>query len=153
MLHRRLGQLDKLTGLHLDGVSAAYRSGMPMKAAPRCRAIRETADPLMRHHHCVELRPGLRVDDGLLRDFAARHGVRKLALFGSVLRDDFGPDSDVDVLVEFHPDRTPGLLHLAQMELELEDALGRRVELRTIEDLSGHFRDEVVAHALPLYAA
>jgi uncharacterized protein len=80
----------------------------------------------------------------MLRDFAARHGVRRLALFGSVLRDDFGPASDVDLLVEFHPERTPGLLHLAQMELELEDALGRNVELRTIENLSRHFRDKVV---------
>jgi predicted nucleotidyltransferase len=101
----------------------------------------------------MELRPGLSIDDAVLRGFAARHGVRRLALFGSVLRDDFGPASDVDILVEFHAGRTPGLLHLAQMELELEDALGRAVELRTVEDLSRHFRDEVTARARPLYAA
>ena len=52
----------------------------------------------------------------MLRAFAARHGVRRLALFGSVLRDDFGPASDVDILVEFHPGRTPGLVRVAQME-------------------------------------
>jgi len=93
------------------------------------------------------------IDDAVLRGFAARHGVRRLALFGSVLRDDFGPASDVDILVEVHTGSTPGLLHLAQMELELEDALGRAVELRTVEDLSRHFRDEVTAQARPLYAA
>lgn len=107
----------------------------------------------VRHHDRVELRPGLSVDDVVLRSFAARHGVRRLALFGSVLRDDFGPTSDVDILVEFDQGRVPGLLHLAQMELELEAAIGRVVELRTVEDLSRHFRDDVAAHARPLYAA
>lgn len=89
----------------------------------------------------------------MLADFVSRHGVRRLALYGSVLRDDFGPVSDVDILVEFKPGETPGLLRLAQMELELEAALGRQVELRTYEDLSRFFRDEVAAIARPLYAA
>jgi predicted nucleotidyltransferase len=61
--------------------------------------------------------------------------------------------SDVDILVAFKPGKTPGLLRLAQMELELEAALGRQVELRTYEDLSRFFRDEVAAIARPLYAA
>ncbi len=61
--------------------------------------------------------------------------------------------SDVDILVEFKPGKTPGLLLLAQMELELEAALGRQVELRTYEDLSRYFRDEVAAVARPLCAA
>jgi uncharacterized protein len=73
--------------------------------------------------------------------------------YGSALRDDFGSGSDIDLLVEFRPEHTPGLLHLAQMELELEEALGRPVELRTPEDLSPYFRDEVTATARPLYAA
>ena len=85
--------------------------------------------------------------------FAGAHGIRRLALYGSALRDDFGPGSDIDLLVEFRPGHTPGLLHLAQMELELEEALGRSVELRTPEDLSPYFRDEVTATAQPLYAA
>ena len=101
----------------------------------------------------MEIRPGLSVDDGFLADFAHTHGIRRLALFGSALRDDFGPDSDVDLLVEFQPEHAPGLLHLAVMELELEDALGRTVELRTPEDLSPYFRDQVTAGARPLYAA
>lgn len=107
----------------------------------------------MRHHCRVELRPGLSIDDALVADFATRHGVRRLALYGSALRPDFGPASDIDILVEFQPGRTPGLLHLAQMELELESSLGRPVELRTYEDLSRCFRDEVAANARPLYAA
>jgi predicted nucleotidyltransferase len=74
----------------------------------------------------MELRPGLCVDDAAIADFATRHGIRRLALFGSVLRDDFSSASDVDILVEFRPGRTPGLIQLAQMELELEAVLRRR---------------------------
>ena len=101
----------------------------------------------------MELRPGLSIEDTFLENFAARHGISRLALFGSALRDDFGPASDIDILVEFQPGRTPGLLHLAQMELELEGVVGRQVELRTYEDLSRFFRDTVAATARPLYAA
>jgi predicted nucleotidyltransferase len=101
----------------------------------------------------VELLPGLSVDDSFVATFARTHGIRSLALFGSALRDDLGPDSDIDLLVEFQPGHTPGLLHLAVMELELEDAFGRPVELRTSEDLSPYFRDQVTANARPLYAA
>ncbi|MGH3769611.1 MAG: nucleotidyltransferase family protein [Pseudonocardiaceae bacterium] len=89
----------------------------------------------------------------MIADFATRHGIRRLELYGSVLRDDFSPASDVDILVEFHAGRIPGLIHLAQMELELEATLGRPVELRTYEDLSRYFRDKVAATARPLYAA
>jgi predicted nucleotidyltransferase len=101
----------------------------------------------------VELREGLTVEDSFLDEFAVRHGIQRLALYGSALRADFGPASDVDMLVEFQPGRTPGLLHLAQMELELEAVIGRQVELRTYEDLSRYFRDRVAATARPLYAA
>ena len=107
----------------------------------------------LRHDDPVELHVGLAVDDGLIDAFAVRNGISRLALFGSVLRDDFGPDSDIDVLVEFAPGRTPGLLRLAQMELELEAIIGRTVELRTCEDLSRYFRDSVSASARTLYAA
>ena len=85
----------------------------------------------MRHHGCMELRAGLTLDDDFVVAFAAAHGVRRIALYGSALREDFRSDSDIDILVEFEPGRTPGLLRFAQMELELEDALGRQVELRT----------------------
>jgi uncharacterized protein len=101
----------------------------------------------------MQIRPGLHVDDNALSSFAARHAIRRLALFGSVLRDDFGPNSDIDVLVEFEPGRSPGLLEIASMELELGELLGREVELRTYYDLSRYFRDEVRATARELYAA
>jgi predicted nucleotidyltransferase len=100
----------------------------------------------------MELRAALSLDDGVLKRFAARHGIRRLALYGPVLRSDFGPDSDIDILVEFWPGRTPGLLRLA-MERELEAELGREVELRTYEDLSHRLRDRVATTARPLYAA
>jgi uncharacterized protein len=95
----------------------------------------------------------LPLSDAQVRDFCLAHHIRSLALFGSVLRDDFGPASDVDLLVEFEPGHVPGLLRLAAMERELSAVLGgRRVDLRTPRDLSRYFRDEVVARAVVQYA-
>ncbi len=94
------------------------------------------------------------VSKEVLAAFCRRHHIRSLAFFGSVLRDDFRPDSDVDVLVEFDPGETPGFLKLADMEAELSTLLGgRRVDLRTPQDLSRYFRDEVVRQANVVYAA
>jgi len=88
-----------------------------------------------------------------LADLCRRHGVRRLSLFGSVLRGTDGPDSDVDLLVEFEPDRVPGLLGLAQIEIDLSDLLGgRTVDLRTAEDLSHLFRETVTEAAEIQYA-
>jgi predicted nucleotidyltransferase len=102
----------------------------------------------------MEIRPGvLAVDDDALDDFARRHSIRRLALFGSVLREDFREDSDVDVLVEFEPGATPGMIRLAAMQLELGQLIGRSVDLRTYGDLSRYFRDDVRASARQLYAA
>ena len=81
-------------------------------------------------------------------DFRARHYMRKLSLFGSVLTERFRPDSDIDILVEFEAGHTPGLFGIAGMEIELSNLLGRKVDLRTAEDLSRYFRDEVVALAV-----
>lgn len=88
-----------------------------------------------------------------LADFCRRNHIIKLALFGSVLRNDFGPESDIDVLVEFERGRVPGLITLSGMELELSRMFGRKVDLRTPEDLSRYFRDEVVKAAEVQYAA
>jgi len=82
--------------------------------------------------------------------FCRRHHVRRLALFGSVLRPDFGPQSDVDVLVEFEPGRTPGLAFFGMQE-ELSELLGRKVDLNTPQDLSPYFRDRVLADAEGIY--
>ncbi len=84
--------------------------------------------------------------------FCKRNHIRKLAIFGSVLRDDFGPESDVDVLVEFDPHHIPGYIRLAGMELELSQILGRRAELNTPNMLSRYFRDQVLAQAEVQYA-
>ena len=90
----------------------------------------------------------IEVDKEQLAEFCKRHHIRKLAIFGSVLRDDFSDDSDVDVLVEFDSEHIPGLLALAGMERELSGILGRKVDMRTPEDLSRYFRDEVVRNAV-----
>ena len=84
--------------------------------------------------------------------FCEGHGIKRLSIFGSALRPDFGPDSDIDVLVEFEPGRIPGLFGFAGMELELTRMLGRKVDLRTPEDLSRYFRQEVLAEAQTQYA-
>lgn len=97
--------------------------------------------------------PQIKIDHAKLAEFCQRHHIRKLAFFGSVLRADFRPDSDVDVLVEFESGHAPGLLKLAAMEREFSAILdGRRVDLRTPEDLSRYFRDEVMAGAEVQYA-
>ena len=84
-----------------------------------------------------------------LSDFCRKHHIRRLALFGSVLRADFRTDSDLDVLVEFEPGHVPGLIRLAGIERELSETCfdGRKVDMRTPRDLSRYFRDEVVAEA------
>lgn len=87
-----------------------------------------------------------------IADFCRRNNIRRLALFGSVLRDDFRPDSDIDVLVEFEPDAHVGLRFFA-LELELSDILGRKVDLNTPGFLSDYFRDEVLAEAEVQYDA
>jgi predicted nucleotidyltransferase len=86
-----------------------------------------------------------------IADFCRRHHIRRLSLFGSVLRDDFTPESDVDVLVEFEVGRRIDFLMLAEAEIELSRLLNRRVDLRTAPELSPYFRDEVVAEAEEQY--
>ncbi len=88
-----------------------------------------------------------------IAEFCRRNHIRRLALFGSVLRDDFRPDSDVDVLVEFELGARVGLLRLAGMEIELGEILGRKVDLNTPGFLSDYFRDQVLAEAEVQYDA
>jgi len=90
------------------------------------------------------------IDKDRVADFCRRHHIERLCLFGSVLRDDFGPDSDVDVLVEFEPGRTPGW-DFFSMQDELSGIIERQVDLNTPQCLSKYFRDQVQAEALPLY--
>lgn len=98
--------------------------------------------------------PRIRIDHDRLARFCQEHGIRRLALFGSVLRDDFDPKrSDVDVLVEFQPVRIPDLFALAEMQQDLTELLGRQVDLRTPWDLSRYFRREVLDSAEVQYLA
>jgi len=93
------------------------------------------------------------VDRRSLAEFCRKHHIRRLALFGSALRDDFGPESDVDVLVEFESSHTPGLFGIARLERELSALFGgRKVNLRTPEDLSRYFREDVLREAEGQYA-
>lgn len=99
----------------------------------------------MNHELPIEISPDK------IADFCQRHHILKLSLFGSVLRKDFNPNSDVDVLVEFEPNHVPGFIRLAGMEIELTEVLGRKVDLRTPEDLSRCFRQKVLDLALVQY--
>ena len=95
----------------------------------------------------------IQVDSERIAEVCRKYHVARLAFFGSVLRDDFRPDSDVDILVWFEPGYTPGMFGLVRMEMELSEIIGRKVDLRTPEELSRLFRDEVVSHAEVQYAA
>lgn len=96
--------------------------------------------------------PRIAIPTEAISAFCRRHRIRRLALFGSVLRDDFGPESDVDVLVEFEPGHVPGLAFFG-MQDELSEMFGRRVDLNTPGFLSPYFRDRVQAEAAVLYDA
>lgn len=89
-----------------------------------------------------------------IAEFCKENHIVKLSLFGSFLRDDFRTDSDIDFLVEFEPGKAPGLIKYCRMERELSDIIGyRKVDLRTPQELSKYFRDEVLAQAEVQYAA
>ena len=97
-------------------------------------------------HHTITF------DRDNLNAFCYENGIKKLSLFGSILRDDFGPESDIDMLVEFMPGEIVGFFRLSRIERALSEIVGgRKVDLRTPEDLSDYFRDNVVAEAEELY--
>jgi predicted nucleotidyltransferase len=86
-----------------------------------------------------------------LIEFCKRNHIRRLSIFGSAISGQLGPESDVDLLVEFEANHTPGLFSIVRMEMELAQTLGRKVDLRTPEDLSQYFRDEVIRDAKVQY--
>ena len=94
--------------------------------------------------------PKIAIPQDQIAAFCTRHHIKRLALFGSVLRDDFRADSDIDILVIFEEGKTPGLEYFT-MEEELSEILGRRVDLSTPGFLSQYFRDEVLTSAHDLY--
>jgi uncharacterized protein len=99
------------------------------------------------------MRQTIQIDKERLGDFCRRNHIAKLSFFGSVLRDDFTAESDIDVLIDFEAEHTPGLLRIAQLERELSALLqNRKVDLRTSQDLSRYFRKQVLATAEVQYA-
>ena len=100
---------------------------------------------------CNQDRPDIPKE--LIEEFCRRHHIRKLSILGSYLTEDFGPESDIDFLVNFEPEYIPGLIEFAGMEIELSELLeGQKVDLRTPQELSRYFRDEVLAEAEIQYA-
>lgn len=93
------------------------------------------------------------VPQAAIEALCQRHGIKRLSLFGSVLRPDFRPDSDIDVLVEFLPGHRIGFFGVAAIQRELSELTGRQVDVRTPNDLSRYFREDVVRTALVQYAA
>ena len=99
------------------------------------------------------MNPRMNIPQDQIAEFCRRNHIRRLAVFGSALRPDFDETSDIDILVEFEPDHAPGLFGLARMERELSALLGRRkVDLRTPDDLSRYFRQQVLQEAEVQYA-
>ena len=92
-----------------------------------------------------------RIDHDALSAFCCKHHIRKLSLFGSVLRDELSPQSDIDLLIEFEKGYAPGLIGLAGMEIELTTILGRKTDLRTPRDLSRHIRKKILQEAQVQY--
>ncbi|MAS32457.1 MAG: nucleotidyltransferase [Anaerolineaceae bacterium] len=84
-------------------------------------------------------------------DYCKRHPIKRLSLFGSVLRDDFSHQSDVDLLVEYVPGARITLLDMAQQEIDLGEIIGHKVDLRTPNELSKHFRQHILNTAVPIY--
>ena len=97
------------------------------------------------------MNPGVRLPKDKLLEFCQRHHIRRMAVFGSALREDFRPDSDIDILVGFEPGKSPGLIGFTRMERELSELIGRKVDLNTPGCLSPYFRDEVLREAENLY--
>jgi hypothetical protein len=86
-----------------------------------------------------------------IAEFCQKNHIKKFAFFGSILRDDFRSDSDIDILIDLDYNYKTGLMKMARMERELSETIGRQVDLRTPEDLSDYFRDKVLSEAEVLY--
>lgn len=105
-------------------------------------------------HQVNEMNGNLNIDKARLEDFCRKHSIRKLSFFGSVLRDDFGPGSDVDVLAEFEPGTVTGFFKLHDVEQELSELLsGRKVDVHTPKGLSPYLRERVLDEAEVMYVS
>jgi uncharacterized protein len=116
-----------------------------------CRDLK-MGNKLTKEEGSMSEKARIQIPQDAVSEFCQRNHIIGLSLFGSVLREDFGPDSDLDVLVEFEEGYRIGLITLAGLELELSRILGRKVDLRSPADLSRYFRDEVMESAEVQYA-
>ena len=145
-----IGPDDHIVGIEIMNASRNLRLNTILPARDRESRGEQMAPDSKRHSR---MNPDLSVSRELIGAFCRKHGIRKLAVFGSALGQDFGPASDVDVLVEFEHDRIPGLLGIARLERELSPVFGgRKVDLRTPQDLSRYFRQSVIEEAEVQYA-
>ncbi len=99
------------------------------------------------------MHPSFNIPEKTLVDYCQRHHIRRLSLFGSHIKGRARAESDIDLLVEFDPEHTPNLFAMAGMEIELSDLLGKKADLRTANELSRYFREEVVSTAEVQYVA
>ena len=110
--------------------------------------------PSAANNQSLKHKHNIKIPRGKITGFCQRHHIKKLSLFGAALRDDSGPDSDVDILVEFLPGHTPGYFGLLDMKTELSDLLGgRKADIRISRDLSRYFKGRVVSEVSVLYEA
>jgi len=101
----------------------------------------------------MQAKSNINIPSEKIAEFCKKHHIRKLSLFGSALRDDFTPESDLDILVEFEPGTRVGMIRLAGLEIELGEILGRKVDLNTPGFLSKYYRNKVLAEAAVHYDA
>jgi predicted nucleotidyltransferase len=141
-----------LEATYRDGVLVLDRSLGPEQEGKKFKLIVvEEEESAVKGEFVSQERPA--IPKNLITEFCRKHNIRRLSVFGSYLREDFGPGSDIDFLVEFEEGQTPGYFELAHMEEELSDLIGgRKVDLRTPHELSRYFRDEVMAEAEVQYA-
>lgn len=143
---------SRVSAIAGDGEATRPGCGNPYHGPAMTPRLDPAAPVAMRECATLEL-GGTRLDPQVLAAFADRHHITRISLFGSALKGEDGPESDIDLLVQFEPDHVPGFLALATMETELSELLdGRRVDLRTAADLSRYFRDDVVREARLLHA-
>lgn len=154
-----LQQAFELRSAEIRSGEAIERSVKPRESeeissgAVRQGSAREAIDDSSRDGVPSTSKSNVSVPRDELAALCKTSGIRRLAVFGSALRDDFNSESDVDLLVEFEPGQVPGLIGLAGIEIELSSLLGgRKADVRTPEDLSRYFRDQVLDEAETLYA-
>jgi predicted nucleotidyltransferase len=150
-VQRELKQLIEMDIIHgqIVGARVYYQANPRSIINDDLKSILNKTIPLPTS---INSRSHVLIPSKMLEQFSQKHHIRKLALFGSVLRDDFRPDSDVDVLVEFEEGCTPGF-GMVSLEIELSGLIGKKVDLRTPEDLSHYFREQVVKEAEVRYDA